>query len=106
MSWVVVGLTVGSAGMKYMGAKNDQKNQKIQNDLQAQLESTSWATGRGGNPTFNAQNPYVALMEGAAQGALTGVAQGQKLNNSKSRNQFNEANEPFSIYSKMPEWKL
>jgi len=94
------------AGTNLIKGKQQQKQQDINNNLQAEIESTSWATGRNGRPSFNAQNPYTAMLDGGLQGAVSGYAQGQSMENAEAkRNLLNAMASSYgpsqSIYSQM-----
>lgn len=76
----MLGLGLLGAGSSYLQQQEQQKNQNAQNELAAAKDRTSYITGRGGQLTTGAGNPYQALLAGGMTGATQGMAFSQQQN--------------------------
>lgn len=89
--WLPMAMAGLSAVQQNLKARDEQRNQDIQNQLAAERDRTSYITNRPGQLQLGARNPYSAMLDGAMQGGIAGLSMGQDFSQMNSNDRFRQA---------------
>jgi len=81
MSWIAVGVTVGTAALGAHSGRQKEKAQERQNLASAEANRYSPWTGKSFNSDYSANG---AALDGAMQGGMAGLAMGSQMGKASS----------------------